>query len=111
MPVYNSSGTQLCVINTEHTLGDLAGNKYYSAYIDTFNMASGDTLEIRVYVKAKAGGTSRIIYGPPSTTLTGAQVEQVQFIAPLPCPTNQWKLTIKQTAGTGRNYDWGITEQ
>lgn len=57
MPVLTGNGTQTAVINTEHTLSNPTGSKWYSGYIDLTNMASGDNTEIRVYVLVKTAGS------------------------------------------------------
>ena len=59
MPTLTTSGSQLTVINTEHTLSNPTGNKFYSALVDLTPMASGDTVEIRVSLIAK---TARSIF-------------------------------------------------
>ena len=111
MPSIESEGTQTATINTEHTLRDISGNKFYWALLDLVNMIAGDTVEIRVYTKAKSTGTSRMVYGPPDTTFSGVQDVPIQIIAAVPCPATQYKLTLKQTEGTGRNYDWSVLQQ
>lgn len=106
MPVLSSNGTQTAVVTTEHTLYNPTSNKWYSAYVDLTNMASGDTTEIRVYVLVKTAG-SYILYNMSS--YSGAQTYPLVYIPPLPSDLG-WKLTLKQTVGTGRNYDWRVFE-
>ena len=106
MPALSSSGTQSAVINTEHVLYNPMDNRYYFGYIDLSNMLSGDTTEIRVYVIAKSGG-NYILY--LLETYSGIQSNPLLYIPPLPSDTG-WRLTLKQTTGTGRNYDWTVFE-
>jgi len=106
MPTLTTSGTQTATITTEHTLSNPTGNKFYTALIDLTNMTTGDTTEIRVSLIAKTAG-SYILYWMGS--YTGAQTNPLVYIPPLPSDIG-WKLTLKQTAGTGRNYDYRVYE-
>lgn len=106
MPTLHSEGTQSATISTEFTLtGAETVAGFYVFTIDCFNMASGDTLEIRFKNMAKASGTQRemekqtIIFANITTPII--QFPAVLFI-------NDWDISIKQTAGTARNYDWSI---
>jgi hypothetical protein len=106
MVTLSSSGTQLAVINTEHTLYNPTTSKWFSAYIDLTNMVSGDTTEIRAYVISKTAGSYIIYY---KNTYVDAQTYPLVYISPMPSDIG-WKLTLKQTVGTGRNYDWRVYE-
>ncbi len=107
-----ASGTQTAVINTEHTLRDETANEgqVFDAIIDLGNMVPGDTVEIRVYAKALGTGTLRRVY---YAKYVNAQDDEPNLKSPVvyvPAVTvmKEWKLTLKQTAGTGRNFDWTI---
>jgi len=107
-----ASGTQTATINTEHTLRDETGSegKVLDAIIDLGNMVSGDTTEIRVYVKTLTGGTLRRAY---YQKFVGSQDDEAAIKSPIVyvpaiTATTEWKLTLKQTVGTGRNYDWKV---
>lgn len=106
MPTLTTSGTQTSVIGTEHTLTTQTNNKFYTAYIDLTNMTSTDTVEIRVSVIVKAAGSHVLYY---LGTYSGAQSNPLVYIAPLPSDIS-WRLTLKQTAGSARTYDWRIYE-
>jgi hypothetical protein len=107
MPTLTTSGTQATtVIGTEYTLSNPTGNKFYTAYVDLTNMASGDTVEIRVSAIIKSAGSYILYY---LGTYSGAQSNPLVYIAPLPSDIG-WKLTIKQTAGSTRNYDYRVYE-
>jgi hypothetical protein len=109
MPTEVTQGTQTAVIGTEHTLGgEQTANRRFEAYIDLTNMVAGDTVEIRAYVKViSAAGTFRCI-GPD--TFTGDQGEN-ELVYVLSVPSKYgWKLTLKQTVGTARTFDWIIYE-
>jgi len=107
-----ASGTQTCVVGTEHTLRDETANEgeVFDARLDLGNAASGDIFEIRVYEKLLAAGTLRRTY---YARYADSQNDEANFASPIVyipamTVTKQWKLTIKQTAGTGRNVDWTI---
>ena len=106
MPTVTTSGTQTAVIDTEHTLATRTDNKFYSAYIDLTNMQAADIVEIRVSVVAKTAG-AHILYF--LGTYSGVQVNPLIYIASLPSDLS-WKLTLTQTDGTGRNYDFKVYE-
>ena len=106
MPTLSSSGTQTAVINTEHTLYNPTTNKWFSGWVDLTNMVSGDTVELRVYAIAKTAG-SYIQYW--IQVYTDAQTNPLVHIPSYPSDIG-WKLTLKQTAGTARTYDWRVYE-
>ncbi|SRR6266496_5686980 len=107
MPILTASGTQTAVIGTEHTLNNPTGSKWYSAYVDLTNMASGDNTELRVYVLVKVAGSYTQYY---IHTYTDSQSpNMLVYVPPFPSDLG-YKLTLKQTAGTGRAYDWRVYE-
>lgn len=106
MVTVSSNGTQTATISTEHTLYNPTTSKFFTGYVDLTNMTSTDTTEIRVYVIAKTAGSYILYY---MMSYTGAQSNPLVYIPPLPSDIG-WKLTLKQTAGTGRSYDWKIFE-
>ena len=100
------SGTQASVIGTEHTLYDLTTNEgqVVDGLVDLGNMASGDTTEIRLYMKVRSAGTLRQIY---YKSYSGAQSSPIIYV-PSITQAKEWRLTLKQTAGVSRNYDWAV---
>jgi hypothetical protein len=106
MPTLTTNGTQTAVIGTEHTLTTQTTNKFFTAYIDLTNMVSGDTVEIRVSLIIKAAGSHILYY---LGTYSGAQTNPLVYIPSLPSDIS-WKLTLKQTTGTGRNFDYRVYE-
>ena len=106
MVTVSGSGTQTATIGTEHTLFNPVTSKWFSGWIDLTNMASGDTTEIRIYAIAKTAG-SYILYS--LDTYIGAQTIPLVHCASLPSDIG-FKVTLKQTVGTGRTYDWKFYE-
>jgi hypothetical protein len=102
MPTEIASGTQSATISTEHTLATDTTNKTYVLAVDTNAMVNGDVLELRLYTKVLSGSTERLAY-----TATYAHAQTIPNIYSVPVPANRsLKATLKQTAGTGRSYDW-----
>lgn len=106
MVTVSSSGSQTAVVGTEHTLANPTTSKWFSGWIDLTNMASGDTVEIRVSVIVKTAG-SYILYS--LDTLQNAQTTPAYHLPSLPSDIG-YKLTLKQTAGTARVFDWKLYE-
>lgn len=99
-----ASGTQVAVITTEHVLTTQTAISTYVLVVDCNNMAAGDTLELRVKVKTLTGSTERLAY---IETLNDVQASPVFMSVPVPTVWSA-KFTLKQTAGTGRSFDWSV---
>jgi hypothetical protein len=101
----NQSGSQTATIGTEHTLGTaITAAGVYVLVVDANAMVDGDVLELRAKTKAKSGSTSRLAY---FVTFANAQGELNKMSVPIPIDT-EVVFTLKQTAGTGRAFDWNI---
>lgn len=103
------SNTQTAVIDTEHTLKQVTSAGTYMLYVDLGNMVAGDRVELRAKVKILSGGSEielieDVVWGDDVTN--GAQTP-LYYTMPLPV-TNSISFTLKQTDGTGRNYDWQV---
>lgn len=99
-----SSGTQTATVNTEHTLATPTTLNTRILSVDLSNMALGDVIELRIYVKVASGG-SQVVYTVQSFAQT--QSEPAYISVPVPMPYGG-QFTLKQTAGTGRSYAWNI---
>ena len=104
MPTSIASGTQTATITTEHTLATDTTNKTYVLVVDTAAMVNGDVLELRVYTIALTAGTERLAY---FATYTHAQSCPMTYSVPVPADIS-CKVTLKQTAGTGRAFPWKL---
>ena len=100
-----TSGTQTATIGTEHTLSTQTTADVFVLAVNVTNMASGDTLELRAKTKVLTGGAAALAV---LQTLTGAQTEKVVWLE----VPSEWscEFTLKQTAGTGRSYEWSIAK-
>lgn len=105
-----ADNTTTATINTEHDLGStLTAANVYGIWIDVSAMAGGvtpDILEIRIYDKARAGGTERLV---KVWSLIGVQSEAL-WVSPPYISTHHFRATIKQTQGTGRSFPWSIRQ-
>ena len=105
-----SSGTQLAVINTEHTLHTVSTAGTFSFHVSLLNMTTGDTLELRIYQKILTGDSPYVaykqsFYGAPDTD--GIIAVSVPIANDL-LEANSLQFTMKQVAGTGRSFKWKI---
>lgn len=104
----NSSGSQTATISTEHTLATITATAaVFSVVVDVANLTTSSTpdiLEIRVYGKARSTDSERLI---KVWTMMGTQSETLWFSPPLISP-HYFKVTLKQTQGTGRSFPWAV---
>jgi hypothetical protein len=105
-----AQGTQTAVVTTEHVLADVNQAGTYTLHVDTVNMLAGDVLELRVYQIILTGGIRRVAY---LGTFYGAQAvdDLIKISAPISnelTDAGAVRFTLKQTFGTGRNFDWKV---
>lgn len=101
-----AEGTQVAVIGTEHTLYTINAAGDYQFIVDRTNQATGDTLELRVKLKAITGGALvpglyQPYDGAPATN------DKLELSIPFGVEV-QGVVTLKQTAGTGRSFPWMV---
>lgn len=103
----HANGSQSATVSTEHFLGtdpDTTAGAF-QFMVDCVNMARGDELEIRVYEKVNdSGDTARLI---KVWTINNDQHKNM-FATPVLLLLVGWRFSIKQTAGTGRTFEWSI---
>lgn len=92
------------MIGTEHTLATDTSNRTYVLVVDLNAMVAGDTTELRIYTIPRSAGTERLAY---LETFTGVQSAPIAYSVPVPADIS-CKVTLKQTAGTGRAYPWKL---
>lgn len=109
-----SVGTQTAVIGTEHTLLTEGAAGIYTLTVQLKNMVAGDTVELRAYEKVLTGDANETLVfeqsyankqgdgaAPGSSAAGPVIVKSVPVESPF-----SLKWTLKQTAGTGRAFDW-----
>jgi hypothetical protein len=105
MPTSADNGTQSATVTTEHTLGSsitTAGT--YVLMVNTTNMVAGDELELRAKVKVLTGGSETVLF---IASYAHAQSEPIKVSIPV-VSLYSVSFTLKQTAGTSRNFEWNI---
>ena len=101
-----ASGSQTAVITTEHTLAVAAAAGTYVLVVNLSNLASGDTVELRIKGKIFSGDgyTTELL-----DSYTDAQAEGQAYARSIPVATDTAiTATLKQTAGTGRVFPWKL---
>ena len=106
MATSNSDGSQTAVISTEHTLATITTSGSFVLGVDASNMALGDELVLRVKLKVRSTGTTRLAY---EASYSHSQNEPVILSIPV-ASTNEVVFTLEQTSGTGRTFPWEIWE-
>lgn len=104
MASVESNGTQTATVSTEHTLATWTTAGTRVLVVDLTDMVSGDTVEVRLKVKAASGG-SELVY--TLATLANAQAEPALVSVPVPIGYGG-SCSLKQTSGTGRDFDWHV---
>jgi len=100
-----SEGTHTpSALNTEETVFETTEKGKYCGYVSVKNLADGDTVEMKLYLILKSGGSYELY---DTVTLSNAQTETVVPIYETPIVYG-FKLTLNQTAGTIRSYDYII---
>lgn len=96
------NGTLTPTDGTENTVREVTTKGKVHAYIDLTNMAAGDTVTIKEYIKIKSAG-SYIVYA--SEEFSGAQSKPMLHVVMKPSKHGA-KITLTQSAGTYRSFDW-----
>lgn len=102
------SGTQAAVINTLHSLGtEITAEGTYVLKLNVRNLADGDSLEVYAETKCLTTNALEIAYGP--IHYNHLNTDKNKNSVPIPQEAGSGLLfKIKQTAGTGRSFDWNI---
>lgn len=100
-----TSGSQTATLGTEHTLATITAAGVYQLAVDMNAMLNGETLELKIYGKARTTDTERLMWsGVFVNAQTGAPLP---LLPPLVSP-HSYRVTLKQTGGTGRAYPWAV---
>lgn len=101
------SGSQACTVSTEHQLTTSATETTFGVYqifLDLNASVKSDIFEVRVYEKARAADTQRQCL---LMVIANDQTDDI-WVSPALILGAGWKVTLKQTAGTGRTVPWSI---
>lgn len=103
----NTSGSQTCVISTEHTLATITAAGVYQIALDLANLADGTTPDIltcKIYGKARSSDTERLM---EAYEFIGSIARALWLSIPVVSP-HHYKVTITQSQGTGRAIPWAV---
>lgn len=99
------SGTQTATISTEHTLSTQTTAAFYQLQVNLTNMVNGDIVELRLKMKVLTGDTAEEVY----YTIYAHDQGSCPIVVSPPVPSMfSIAATLKQTAGTGRNFPWAL---
>ena len=102
--VQEDSGCQTATVTTVHTLDTWSTSNVRVLAVELHNMAAGDTVELRIYMKDAGSGTDRIVW-----KATYSHAQEITFAQSPPIATPfGGKATLKQTQGTSRSFDWQV---
>lgn len=99
-----SSGSKTATISTKHSLYATTADGVYSLMVDTNNLALGDVLELSIDVAYSSGGSRRQTY---AVTYAHVQSDPGKISVPVIAPYGA-EFFLKQTAGTGRSFNWCV---
>ena len=104
-----AASTQTSVIGTEHELCNETTDGFYFGQVSLRLMGSGDTVEIRKYVKIIPGATEDVYL----ETFVGVQTEALstyKYFAP-EYTTDEYRVTLKHTLGTTKDFVYQFWRQ
>jgi hypothetical protein len=105
MPVTSvGADTQTATLDVEHTLDTETTAGVYILVVDMNNLVDGDVVILRIKTKNQTGSTSRLAY---QSTFANAQSEINKYSPAIPIDT-EIIVTLEQTDGTGRDFDWNL---
>ena len=101
------SGTQTCVIGTDHSVQNSTASGVFQALVNLTNLAKGDVIRVFVTSKVLTGDTEEIILEGIYSNDMGAS--PIILLPPWPSPFS-CTLHLQQTAGTGRSVPWSLIQ-
>ena len=106
MATRKTTGTQVAVLTTEHTLATVTDAGTYQLVVDAALLVNGETLTLRIYGKALSGGTERLEQEANfSHGMTIKLLKSIPIVSP-----DYFKATLEQNGGTGRSFPWAVYE-
>ena len=93
-----TTNTAYSTANAQTTAGSV------QIWFDVSALALGDVFELKLYEKAKSGGTQRVAQ---SWIIAGPQALPI-WVSPAFLVRNGWDFTLIKKSGTDRSIDWSI---
>lgn len=104
MATETANGSQAATVGVEHSLSTQTTAGVYMGIVSLGNMVAGDEVEVYVKTKARSADGSRAL--EQFATYTGAQSQPI--VTTRAIFSSSWEFLLKQTAGTGRTFTWGV---
>ena len=99
-----AEGSQTATIGVEHTLATVNTAGSYVLDVDLSNLAGGDKLILRVKKKIRSTGTTRTVY-----EASYIYAQSIPNVSSIPVASiHEYVVTLEQTAGTGRAFNWEV---
>lgn len=107
MASVKDSNSQTATLTTEHTLATVTDAGTYQLVVDAANLASGETLTLRIYGKARSSDTEQLLYEAlfAGEAITAPLLASLAVVSP-----HHAKFTLEQNGGTGRAFPWAVYE-
>lgn len=102
-----SGTTSALTVGTETTLATDTNNGTFVSFVDCSSMAAGDVAEVRVYSINLSGGSYKQLW---KGVFQNAQINPLKALPPV-ASDQGYRVTVKQTAGTGRTYGYKYLRQ
>ena len=96
--------TEVDLTSNTTTLQARTADGFYSIFLDCNNMTATERYRLRIYEKATAAGTQRIVQ---EVELFGVQPEPIYVSPGLPLG-NGWTFSLQLLQGTARTFSWSI---
>jgi hypothetical protein len=98
------SNTELSLVSGTSSLQTITTAGVYQVFLDPVtNLAKGDEFSLKIYEKARSGGTKRVVF---QMKISDAQAEL--WCTPPLMLINGWDVTLIRTAGSDRAFDYSI---
>lgn len=97
---------QVAEVGTEHTLVEETSPGVYQLQVICSDMRAGDEVELKVYSKVLSGDTAVVeLFG----TYGYNSIVDSPLVTTIPITTDLYiKCTLKQTAGTSKQFPWAL---
>jgi len=97
--------TEYSLVSDSTSLATDTNAGLYSFSIGFENMVAGDQYEVRLYEKAWASGTKRLVCTPWVKTGISEDLHLPAIVL-----GHGWDITVKRTAGSDRTIGWTINK-
>jgi hypothetical protein len=106
MPSNKAEGSQVATVTTEHSLATVTDAGNYLLLVDTNVLALGDELILRVKLKVRSTGTTRLAFQATYKNVVGEPIIQSIPVSVV----EEAVFTLEQATGTSRTFDWAVVD-